>query len=172
MRMRCKFDVNLASQLCFCCNNRKRELSTTQLLQIICCEFVTSTFVSHSHSKEVWTRLKSHDPSNPREYEKQNKNWSSTEEKTFEIVDDTYIFCGQFSFTVMIDNRNMILGYVDVKLYKISTLEEKRIMTEEDEGFWWEEGLTSKSHEIAITNKFCNNNNNNNSNNNIKVFHI
>ena len=50
-------------------------------------------------------------------------------------MDDTYIFCGQFSFTVMIDNRNMILGYVDVKLYKISTLEEKRIMTEEDEGF-------------------------------------
>ena len=34
-----------------------RELGTTQLLGIICCEFVTSTKVSHSYSQDVWTGL-------------------------------------------------------------------------------------------------------------------
>ena len=34
-----------------------KELSTTQPLRIIRCEFVTSTFASHSHSHEVWAKL-------------------------------------------------------------------------------------------------------------------
>ena len=32
------------------------ELSTSHLMRIVSCEFVTPTFVSHSHSQEVWTR--------------------------------------------------------------------------------------------------------------------
>ena len=33
------------------------ESSRVELLRIIRCEFVTSTFASHSHSQEVWTGL-------------------------------------------------------------------------------------------------------------------
>ena len=33
------------------------ELSKVELLRIIRCEYVTSTFISHSHSQEVWTGL-------------------------------------------------------------------------------------------------------------------
>ena len=40
------------------------ELPTTQPLRIIHCKFVTSTFVPHSHSLEVWTGLYSLQPAN------------------------------------------------------------------------------------------------------------
>ena len=48
--------MNLSSQLCFGCEY-SQELSTAQLLRVICCEFVTSTFETHSLSQEVWTGL-------------------------------------------------------------------------------------------------------------------
>ena len=34
-----------------------RELSPSQLLRIICCEFLISTFILHSHLQEVWSTL-------------------------------------------------------------------------------------------------------------------
>ena len=46
-----------------CCNNSvfetifSRELSTTQPLRIIACEFMMLFFVLHSHLQEVWTGL-------------------------------------------------------------------------------------------------------------------
>ena len=45
----------LTSHDCFPATNVTQELSTTQLLRIIRCEFVTSKIVSHS--QEVWTRF-------------------------------------------------------------------------------------------------------------------
>ena len=50
MRMRREFDMNLTSQPSFCSIFVKSELSRVGLLQIICCEFVTSTFASHWQS--------------------------------------------------------------------------------------------------------------------------
>ena len=35
-----------------------QDWNTVQLLQIIRCEFVTSEFISHSHSQQIWTGLK------------------------------------------------------------------------------------------------------------------
>ena len=50
--MQFEFDVTSVFALVFA-----GELSRTQTLRIICCEFVTSTFLSHSHSQEAWTEL-------------------------------------------------------------------------------------------------------------------
>ena len=57
MQMLCEFWCNRATFA----KNVLQELSTSHLLRIICCELVTSKFVSHSHpcSQEVWTRLNS-----------------------------------------------------------------------------------------------------------------
>ena len=46
-----EFNVQLTSQLCFRCQY-SQELSTAQLLRIIRCEFMTSTFASHSHCQK------------------------------------------------------------------------------------------------------------------------
>ena len=50
LRMRCEFDVNIAAIFA-------RELSTTQLLRTISCEFLTSTFISYSKLQEEWIGL-------------------------------------------------------------------------------------------------------------------
>lgn len=64
--------------------------------------------------------------SNPHGTFIRNKTDQVLKKKYIENVIGTYILPGQLSFTIMIDNRDKVLSYVDIKLYKISTLEEKR----------------------------------------------
>ena len=57
MRMQSEFDVNLTSQPSYRSDIRKWVEQSWTAAKFLC-EFVTSTFVSHSHSQELWTGLK------------------------------------------------------------------------------------------------------------------